>query len=101
MKHFLAYLHSIGFSQSNLARIFQNNEDYEHFFHSFTLQTLTELGIKQERAQNIIKNRDTMKFSMIDATLKKFSIRLLTLHDSLYPVLLKNIPHPPYVLYVR
>jgi DNA processing protein len=101
MKHFLAHLHSIGFSQSNLARIFQNNEDYELFFHSFTLQTLTELGIKQERAQNIIKNRDTMKFSMIDATLKKFSIRLLTLHDPLYPVLLKNIPHPPYFLYVR
>jgi DNA processing protein len=42
-----------------------------------------------------------MKFSMIDATLKKHNIKIVTLHDSAYPILLKNISHPPYLIYVR
>ena len=100
MNH-LAYLHSIGFSQSNLSRIFFDRENYQEFFETFSLDTLTNLGIKTERAQSILKNRQMMKFSMIDATLKKFNIKILTLHDARYPILLKNITHPPFLLYVR
>jgi predicted Rossmann fold nucleotide-binding protein DprA/Smf involved in DNA uptake len=100
MNH-LAYLHSIGLSQSNLARIFHDSENYQEFFETFSPETLRSLGIRDDRAQNILKNRDMMKFTMIDATLKKFNIRLITLHDPLYPILLKNISHPPFVIYVR
>ena len=98
---YLAYLHSIGFTQSNLSHIFATHDDYENFFRSFTLTTLTDLSIKREKAETILKNREAMQLSMIDATLNKFSIRLVTIRDAEYPTLLKNISRPPYVIYVR
>ena len=101
MNHALAYLHSIGFSQSNLSRIFAQNTEYESYFQSFSRTDLELLGMKPERIDSILENREKIQIEKMDDTIRKFSIRLVTIHDAEYPRLLKNISHPPYFLYVR
>jgi len=48
-----------------------------------------------------LENYAKLKTHYIDGVIEKLSVDIITLHDERYPESLKNIPHTPFVLYVR
>ncbi len=99
--NYLVYLHSIWFSQRNLYKIFEKENDYKAFYESLSFDILQKYIDKPEQREKILhaqKNLDTKK---IDETIQKLSIQMIPISHKNYPKLLKNISAPPYFLYVR
>lgn len=99
--NYLVYLHSIWFSQRNLYKIFEKENDYKAFYENLSFDMLQKYIDKPEQREKILhaqKNLDTKK---IDETIQKLSIQMIPIHHTKYPKLLKNISAPPYFLYVR
>ena len=62
---------------------------------------LATAGLDKRAYDSLLETREKID---LDAELEKIAranVRVLTLDDSAYPRLLKNIPNPPYVLYVK
>lgn len=101
MSKYLAYLHTIGFTQKNLSVIFETNSSYQEFFDNLSFENLAKLNLKDEKIFELMANYKKTDYSKIDATLEKNSVKIITLNDSSYPLLLRSIPHPPFLLYTR
>lgn len=97
----LVFLHSIGFSQRALSRIFEQEENYEDFYNKLEHRDLQSLGFKNEKIQAILKAKEELDTAKISHLIEKLSIQIITMKDSLYPELLKQTPVCPYFLYVR
>lgn len=99
--NFLPYLHSIWLSQRNLAKIFENNSDYEDFFNNLNFDNLEKYWIKNERINELLSNYNRINYKKIDEIIDKLQIKIITLNDREYPDNLRNIPNPPFILYIR
>jgi DNA processing protein len=64
-------------------------------------QNLLASGIGEKLAEKIITERNTINPEEEWERLEKENIQLLLLTDPAYPRLLKEIPNPPYVLYIK
>lgn len=62
---------------------------------------LLNSGIGENLTQTIIERRPSINPDKEWDNLLKENIRLITVQDPLYPRLLKEIPNPPYALYVK
>jgi len=101
MSKHLAYLHSIWFTQKNLSSIFENDSDYENFFNSLSFESLSKLKLKDEKIFELMENYKKTDYTKIDSILKTRKIKVISYNDLNYPALLKNIPNPPFVIYIR
>ena len=62
---------------------------------------LKKLGWKDELINEFLLWRDTVDEKTINKTLEKEQIECITMDDSGYPALLKEIYDPPFCLFVR
>lgn len=65
------------------------------------LSRLERSGIGNNIAEKIITEREKINPDEEWTKLEKENIRMITLADENYPKLLKEIPNPPYILYVK
>ena len=97
----LVYLHSIGFSQRALSRVFEKEENYEDFYNKLNFQILEKIGFKDEKIQTILKTKEELDTTKISDLIEKLAIQIITIKNPLYPELLIQTPVCPYFLYVR
>ena len=97
----LVYLHSLGFSQRALSRIFEEQENYQEFYLALDRKRLEQLKFKDERIDAILSAKTKLYTMKIKDILEKLNVEIITLHDSRYPELLGETPVCPYFLYVR
>jgi len=62
---------------------------------------LRAIGLDKRSVENLVKVRGKLDLEAELAKLEKFKVSVLTWKSQDYPSLLKNIPSPPPVLYVR
>ena len=62
---------------------------------------LKNSGVGEKLAEKIILERKNIDPDRSWEYLEKENIRFITLDDSAYPKLLKNISNPPYIIYAR
>lgn len=98
----IAYLHSAWFTHKDLKKIFETHEDYESVYNSLvSSEDISFPWITEERWKKIIyniRNQDVWKIWKI---IQEKNIKLISIHDSLYPERLRTIKQAPYLLYVR
>lgn len=99
--NYLSYLHYIGLSQKNLHQIFEDNSNYENFWKKLSFEQLSKYKIKDDKVFEIMSNYKKIDTKKIDEIIKNKKITIISYKDSNYPELLKNIPNPPFVIYVR
>ncbi|HBB27147.1 TPA: hypothetical protein DCZ36_01460, partial [Candidatus Gracilibacteria bacterium] len=97
----LIYLHSIGFTQRALSRIFEKEENYEDFYNKLDYGVLKKLGFQEERIEKMLAEKQKLDTEKISNLVKNLEVKIITIHDPLYPELLKQVPVCPYFLYVR
>lgn len=73
----------------------------EHAFNCSQKELENIDGLSIKKAQNFIKLRDKVNIDKVLADVESRGINFLTLEDSNYPVMLKNIENPPVVLYYK
>ena len=56
----LIYLHSVGFTQRALSRIFEHDENYKDFYTALSHESLRKLGFKEERIQTILQKKSPL-----------------------------------------
>lgn len=97
----LVYLHSLGFSQRALSRIFETRDNYEEVYNNLSPELLLKLWFKSEKIQTILGAKTKLDTEKIEDLLEKLEVKIVTLKDSEYPGLLRQTPVCPYFLYVR
>lgn len=97
----LIYLHSIGFTQKAISRIFEHEENYGDFYGKLDYGMLQKLGFKDEKIQSILEAKQKLDTGKISDLVKNLEVKIITIHDPLYPELLRQTPVCPYFLYVR
>lgn len=97
----LVFLHSLGFSQKALSRIFENGENYGDFYDRLDYQLLQKLGLKEDRIQSILEKKQKLHTAKITEYIEKLGVQIITVKDPQYPELLRQTPIRPYFLYVR
>ncbi len=99
---FLAFLHTIGFTQQDLKKIFLENEYYEDFYKSISYDILVNIfWNKTEKIKKILSNIDKIDTEDILKLIQRLDIVLISIHDARYPEILKPLNHSPFFLYVR
>lgn len=99
--HFLAYLHSLGFSQKSLVRIFATSDNYEEFYDALSQESLKKLGLRDDKIAIVLTKKQKLDTEKISYTLRSLGARIVTLKDDEYPELLRQTSICPYFLYVR
>lgn len=99
--HLLAYLHSIGFSQKSLSRLFEHEENYEDFYRKLDSRILEKMGLKSEKIAIVLEKKRSLDEAKISNIFEKLGVQIVTRHHESYPSLLKESPVSPYFLYVR
>lgn len=97
----LVYLHSIGFTQKALTRIFAKEENYEDFYDKLDRQVLTNLRFTEERILSLLEAKQKLDTDKISRLIRELGVQIITLTHPLYPELLGQTPVCPYFLYVR
>jgi DNA processing protein len=85
---------------AKLQRLLEHFGDLETAWHANHFD-LAAAGLDKRALENLIAARKKIN---LDAELEKIAranVRLITLDDPAYPRLLKQIPHAPFVLYVK
>ncbi len=90
-----------GMTYNNFRRIFQSFPNLQYAYTKTSKSELLAIGIKADLADNIIIARKKNFPSKEEEFLRQTSLKFLTLEDPNYPQLLKNIPNPPFLLYVK
>ncbi len=98
---YLAWLHQIWISQKYLNLIFKDNEDYKWFFEKLNYNNLRQFSIRQDIIKNILERKNKINLENIEKKLKQRNVKIITIYDKNYPELLKNIPNPPFLFYLR
>lgn len=98
---YLVFLHSLGFSQRSLVKIFDKDQDYEGFYHRLDSSLLKRLGLRDEKIASVLEKKMNLQEDVILETLAKWRVQIVTMHDARYPPLLRETKIYPYFLYVR
>lgn len=98
---FLVFLHSIGFTQKTLGRIFEKEENYEDLYNKLNHGLLQKFGFKDEKIRSLLEEKEKLDTVKISRIIRELDIRIITLKDPLYPELLRQTSICPYLLYVR
>ena len=98
---YLAALHSIGITQKKLHIIFEKNQNYKNLFDNISSETLKNFGFLEKKIEAIIERKSKVKLDTLKKKIEQRGVQLITIHDEKYPDLLRQIPNPPYVFYLR
>jgi len=103
---YIAYLHSCWLSHRELTDIFLGETSAESFYAGLCNESLEKYVKNTQRRQGILEKyseleKNEREKNKILHICKSLWVEIIILSDSNYPDNLKNIPHTPYVLYVR
>lgn len=98
----LIRLHSGGFTQLDLKKLFANEENYTEILNEFLNQWRSIAPwITNERKEKILEKITKVNIENIKNILETKHIEIITIHSEKYPEKLKTIKQSPYLLYVR
>lgn len=97
----LVFLHSLGFSQKALSRIFEGSEDYAGFYDRLDYPSLQKLGLKEDKIRTVLEKKRKLDEAKISEKIERLHVQIVTIKDPEYPELLRETPVRPYFLYVR
>lgn len=99
---YLATLHKIWFSHGDLKKIFKESNEYEKLYNEILVQRNIQFDwISEEKKQKIISNIDSIKVLEVWKIILEKEIKIITIHDEIYPIPLKAIKQAPFLLYIR
>lgn len=99
--HAAALHHLPSASEAKLDRIAKSGASFEALWNAKESGAFVRLGMKEEDARKLVDEIGRFDVAVLSHKLAKESVRVVTLRDGLYPLLLKEIAAPPPVLYVR
>ena len=100
-KNYLALLHKIWLSHKKLHFIFKDNCNFSDFYNSISSDLLKKYCFTPKQIDLILNNKIKYNIAMIEKTLKSREVKVITFFDINYPEILKNIPNPPFLFYLR
>jgi len=100
-KKYIAYLHSLWFSQKILWTLAKDGVNFQDVYESLSQKILEKYIKRPQTIHNILSAKQTFSPQKIDDTLERLQIQLISIDSPEYPSLLKNISSPPYLLYIR
>ena len=98
---YLAGLHQAGISQKKLHLIFEKNQNYKEVFNNLNYSFLQKFKIQKNLIENILERKNKIILENIEKKLEKRKVEIITISQENYPELLKNIPNPPFLFYLR
>lgn len=98
---YLAILHSIWIAQKKLFSIFEKNQNYKEFYENINQTLLRDFWFSDKQIESILEKKEKIKIEQIEKKLIEREVSIITILDYEYPDLLRKIPNPPYLLYVR
>lgn len=100
-KIFLAWLHYIWISQKKLSEIFKTKQNYKEIFDNITSSFLLKYWFSESQINFILEKHSKIKLKKIEEILNERKVKIITIFDEEYPKLLKQIPNPPFLFYLR
>jgi DNA processing protein len=100
-KTYIVYLHSLGFSQRKLRRIFHDSHNYKGVFENISYSTLKKMGFSDLQCEKILEKKSKIQTDYIDKKLLEYGVDIIVYGSPEYPKNLSQIENAPYVLYVR
>lgn len=100
-KTYIVYLHSIGFSQRKLKRIFHDADNHKQVFDAVSHNTLKQMGFSDTQCEKILEKKSKIQTDYIDKKLLEYGVNIVVYGSPEYPKNLSQIDNAPYVLYVR
>jgi len=100
-KIYLAFLHSIGFTQKKLHSTFEKNQNYKEIFENLSEKKLLELWFKSSQIINILERKSQLKISDFQKLLHKREVQIITIFDEDYPQDFHQLSSVPFVFYLR
>ncbi len=98
----LAILHSSGFTQNDLKKIFEHHENYHEILIDLQTEWKTQTPwITEERRAKIVSSLQKIDIPKIEKIIEEKQIQIITLKSDNYSEKLKTIKQSPYILYVR
>lgn len=97
----LALLHSLWITHKELNRIFSNNSDYAWYFNSLEKMTSSESMLNPEKLAIINQKKNNLKIGLVEKILEKHNVSLISFSDEKYPEKLRQIPNPPFIIYLK
>ena len=101
MSYPLVYLHTIGLSSLHLRHIDEMGYSHEEAYARVSRGLLVDLGVRADRIDPILSRHASLRTAEIDALMERHAITIITVRDTIYPALLRQVPGVPYLLYVR
>lgn len=97
----LALLHKIWLNHKKLHIIFEGNTNYKDFYDNLSSNTLFTYGFSPKQIEFILENKNKYNIADIKKKLEQREVGIITINDKNYPELLKQIPNPPFLFYLR
>ena len=102
LRDYLIALNMIeGLSTLKVHKLLEYYNNPSHIFKASAFELMRIAGIKSEISQTIRSFPSSNTFSQELKLINKHKINILTIQDSDYPSILKQISDPPIVLYIR
>ena len=98
---YLVFLHTIGFSQKALSRLFEKKTHYQEFYENIDQLTLEQLWYKADKISAILTAKEKLDIAKITHVIEALQVKIVTIWDVEYPELLRQVPISPYFLYIR
>jgi len=98
---YIAYLHSLWVSQKVLGVLGKAGVHFQDFYEHLSTPLLEKYISRPQTIEKILASKKSFSPEKLDEILEKLQIQLITINSELYPLLLKHISNPPYLLYVR
>lgn len=100
-KKYLAFLHSIGFTQKKLEFLFWEHDNYKEVFENLSTSFLEKIGFSLSQREKIMEKKEKLDTQKIEKILENLQVSLITKNDKDYPESLKEVSQAPFLLYVR
>lgn len=101
-RKYLAYLHHLWLTQVDLRRLCsEEGRDARVLYELLSEESLETLGIDTEKRYKILERLKKFRAEKIDKVIKEREVSVILDWDDEYPASLREIPHSPYLLYVR
>ncbi|NDK09600.1 DNA-protecting protein DprA [Candidatus Gracilibacteria bacterium] len=103
-KKYFVYLHWIGLTQRDLGLIFCKIESFakaQEVYDNISSSLLAQYINDSKRRDKIMERKQIIKTKLIDEVINKLGVKIIIKWEELYPKSLNDIPHSPFILYVR
>lgn len=79
----------------------EEGREAREIYESLSESYLENLGLDTQKSYKILERRKKFREAMIDGVIRDRGVEIVLESDDIYPQSLKEIPHSPYMLYVR